>query len=51
MSGLTLRAWELQAMDEMEIIRLRWLNRDREAEPEVVEAQPVTPNLVKALFG
>lgn len=51
MAGVNLRPWELRALDEMESVRLRWLNSDRSEAKEVVEAQPVTPALVKALFG
>lgn len=51
LTGMALRSWEIRALDEMEMVRLRWLNRDEDAEPVVVEAQPVTPSLVKALFG
>jgi len=50
-SGTRLKPWEIRALDEMEIIRLRCLGRNPEEEPEVVEGQPVTPALVKALFG
>lgn len=49
--GVTLRGWELLALDEMEQARLRWLNRDEDGEPVVVSEQPVTPDLVQALFG
>jgi len=55
MYGMRLRRWELDALDVMEASRLRWLDRmarrDEDGEPDVVEGQPVTPALVKALFG
>lgn len=51
MAGIRLRRWELDILDEMEAIRLRWLNRDRDDDSDVNEAQPVTPALVSALFG
>ena len=54
--GETLRRWELDALDKMEAARLRWLDGaaggGRGAdEPIVVRGQPLTPALMKALFG
>lgn len=46
-SGSRLRAWEIRILDEMDIVRLRWLNRGHEEESDVIEGQPVTPSLVK----
>lgn len=47
MAGVALRPWELRALDQMEIARLRWLNS---GEDQVVAGQPVTPRLMQALF-
>lgn len=49
MAGVNLRPWELEALDRMEVVRLNWLNRDKEAEPEVSDT-PMTPALFRRLF-
>ncbi|MGX1096512.1 phage tail assembly chaperone [Amorphus sp. MBR-141] len=48
---INLWPWELEALDAMETVRLRFLNRgETEAAPQV-SAQPMTPALFTAMFG
>lgn len=46
---IDLRPWEYEALDEMEMARLEYLNRDTTGEPEVAN-KPLTPELFDAMF-
>lgn len=43
-----LRPWEYEALDELEMIRLEFLNRD---DDEKVSDQPMTADMFDAMFG